>query len=47
MQAARPPALPERNKETSREKNKRKEKVGQATFSLKWDRDCGAEQAGI
>ena len=28
-----------------REKNARKQKLGQATFSLKWDRDCGAEKA--
>ena len=46
-QPARPPEPPERKKETTREKNKRKEKVGQATFSLKWDRDCGAERAGL
>ena len=42
------PAFPERppkKEETNRQKNARKEKAGQATFSLKWDRDCGAEKA--
>ncbi|KAL1529450.1 hypothetical protein AB1Y20_000397 [Prymnesium parvum] len=34
-------------KETTREKNKRKQKLGQANFTLKWDRDCGAEKAGL
>jgi len=36
---------PERSSETTRQKNSRKEKLGQATFTLKWDRDCGAEKA--
>ena len=35
----------ERAKETNRQRNARKEKLGQATFTLKWDRDCGAEKA--
>mmetsp|Transcript_31801 Transcript_31801/g.61190 ORF Transcript_31801/g.61190 Transcript_31801/m.61190 type:complete len:229 (-) Transcript_31801:453-1139(-) len=34
-------------KESTREKNKRKQKLGQANFTLKWDRDCGAEKAGM
>lgn len=34
-------------KETSRQKNSRKQKLGQATFTLKWDRDTGAELAGV
>ncbi|EOD18144.1 hypothetical protein EMIHUDRAFT_349862 [Emiliania huxleyi CCMP1516] len=36
---------PERKAETTRQRNARKEKLGQATFSLKWDRDTGAEKA--
>lgn len=36
---------PERSSESTRQKNARKEKLGQATFTLKWDRDCGAEKA--
>ena len=35
----------EKPSETTRQKNARKEKLGQATFSLKWDRDTGAEKA--
>merc|ERR1719311_1560429 len=31
---------PDKKKETTREKNNRKQKWGQATFSLKDDRDC-------
>merc|ERR1712118_290812 len=31
---------PDKKKETTREKNSRKQKFGQATFSLKDDRDC-------
>uniref|UniRef100_A0A7S0L1U0 Uncharacterized protein n=2 Tax=Coccolithus braarudii TaxID=221442 RepID=A0A7S0L1U0_9EUKA len=38
-------ARPDRGAETTRQKNSRKEKLGQATFTLKWDRDCGAEKA--
>jgi len=34
-------------KETTRQKNNRQQKLGQATFSLKWDRDTGAELAGV
>ncbi|ETO35485.1 hypothetical protein RFI_01577 [Reticulomyxa filosa] len=34
-------------KETTRQKNTRQQKLGQATFSLKWDRDTGAELAGV
>ena len=33
--------------ETTREKNRRKQSRGQATFTLKWDRDTGAEKHGI
>ena len=40
-----PREIEERGKETNRQRNARKEKLGQATFSLKWDRDCGAEKA--
>mmetsp|Transcript_887 Transcript_887/g.1478 ORF Transcript_887/g.1478 Transcript_887/m.1478 type:complete len:243 (-) Transcript_887:236-964(-) len=36
---------PEKKTETTRQKNSRKEKLGQATFTLKWDRDCGHEKA--
>ena len=39
------PDRPPKKDETTRQKNSRKEKLGQATFSLKWDRDCGAEKA--
>ena len=44
-----PPEAPQplRKSETTREKNKRKQKLGQANFSLKWDRDCGHEMAGL
>ena len=46
-----PPAVDERaktsDKESIRQRNKRKQGLGQATFSLKWDRDCGAEKAGL
>jgi len=38
-------AIPEKKAENTRQKNARKEKLGQATFTLKWDRDCGAEKA--
>ena len=34
-------------KETTRQKNKRKQSRGQANFTLKWDRDCGFEMAGV
>merc|ERR1712228_668057 len=33
--------------ETTRQKNSRKQKLGQANFTLKWDRDCGFEMAGV
>eukprot|EP01083_Nonionella_stella_P000014 36_1 len=33
--------------ETIRQKNSRKQKRGQANFTLKWDRDCGFEMAGV
>lgn len=39
-------AAASRSKESTRQKNSRKQKAGQANFSLKWDRDCGAELAG-
>lgn len=47
QQRVEPPKsdVPARKQETTREKNKRKQKLGQANFSLKWDRDCGAELA--
>ena len=43
---ARAAEAPRREKETTRQKNKRKQARGQANFTLKWDRDCGAEKAG-